>query len=455
MDELQKRLAELRDELRGLVDLGDEITAEQATRADAISAEIRDVSDRLDARQRRADALAEAERRAQIADDVERRDSGRAEQRPGVQVTSEERTYSRGAEQAHGRSFIADVINAQCRGDFDASQRLSRHMAEERVERAAHLAGLESRDVGTGAFAGVTVPQYLTDLAGLPKRAMRPFADICRPVPLPEEGMTVVISRGTTGTATAVQATENAAVQETDYDDTALTVNVRTISGKQDVSLQSMQRSRGADQIIVQDLRNAYQTNLDSQILNGDGNSGTHLGLLSTSSIVAVTYTDASPTAAEAYPKLFDLISQIQSGVYGGATHLVMAPRRWNWFASQVGTSFPFIQPYSTQAVNVGGEVSSNTYGGVVGVLAGLPVVLDGNVPTNTGAGTNQDPIIGVTADECFLWEDQNAPLLISADNPSNLQVTLTVYGFSAFTAGRFPGAHGTVNGTGLVTPTF
>ena len=455
MDELRKKLAALRDELRSLVDLGNGITEEQATRADELTAEIRAVNDKIAAFEARAEALAEAERRAAIADDVENRDSGRDEHRPGIQVTSEERTYGPAAEQVHRRSFIADVINAH-RGDFDASQRLSQHMKEERIERAAHLKGLESRDVGTGAFAGVTVPQYLTDMAGLPKRPMRPFADLCcTPLPLPAEGMTVVISRGTTGTGTAIQATENAGVQETDYDDTALTVNVRTISGRQDISLQAQQRSRGADQIIVRDLRNAYQSNLDNQILNGDGNSGTHLGLLSTSSIVAVTYTDASPTAAEAYPKIFDLISQIQSGVYGGATHLVMAPRRWNWFASQVGTSFPFLQPMQTQATNVGGEVQSTTYGGVVGILAGLPVVLDGNLPTNLGAGTNQDPIVGVSADESFLWEDPDAPLLISVENASNLQVTLVVYGFSAYTAGRFPGAHGAINGTGLATPTF
>lgn len=456
MDELRRQLVALRDELRSLVDLGDSITDEQATRADEISAEIREVSGKIESHERRAEALAEAERRASIADEVEQRDSGRVEHRPSVQVTSEERTYGLAAEQVHRRSFISDVINAQCRGDFDAAQRLSQHMKEERIERAAHLKGLESRDVGTGAFAGLTVPQYLTDMAGLPKRPMRPFADLCcTPLSLPAEGMVVSISRGITGTATAVQASENAGVQETDYDDTQLDVPVRTISGKQDVSLQAQQRSRGADQVIIRDLRNAYHSTLDNQILNGAGTSGTHLGVLSTSGIVAVTYTDASPTAAEAYPKIFDLISQIQSGVFGGATHLVMAPRRWNWFASQVGTSFPFLQPMQTQAVNVGGEVQSNSYGGVVGILAGLPVVLDGNIPTNLGAGTNQDPIVGVSADEAFLWEDPDAPLLISAENPSNLQVTLVVYGFSAFTAGRFPGAHGAINGTGLITPTF
>lgn len=415
-----------------------------AVRADGLIVEIREADERIAAYQEMTEREAKA-----IENKVE---TGAEEPvvRGSAVVTREERMYDV-ENQKRGVSFVADVVNAQLRGDLDAAQRLQRHMAEERAE------GVEVRDVGTGAFTGLTVPQYLTDLVAPPKRAMRPVADLARKLALPADGMTVNISRITTGTATAVQATENAGVQETDADDTLLTVNVRTIAGQQDISVQSLQRSVGADAVIIADLQNAYHTVLDSQIINNDGTSGTHLGIRSTGSIVSVTYTDASPTAAEAYPKLFDLISQIQSGVFGGATHLVMHPRRWNWFASQVGTSFPFLQPNNVSSVNVGGEINSNTYGGVVGVLAGLPVVLDGNIVTNAGAGTNEDVILGVTADELFLWEQPGSPLLIRAEQTAagNLTVKLVVYGFSAFTAGRYPGAHGVIGGTGLVTPAF
>ena len=415
-----------------------------AARADGLIAEIREADERIAAYQEMTEREAKA-----IENKVE---TGAEEPvvRGSAVVTREERMYDV-ENQKRGVSFVADVVNAQLRGDLDAAQRLQRHMAEERAE------GVEVRDVGTGAFTGLTVPQYLTDLVAPPKRAMRPVADLARKIALPADGMTVNISRITTGTAAAVQATENAGVQETDADDTLLTVNVRTIAGQQDISVQALQRSVGADSVIVADLQNAYHTKLDSSIINDDGTLGTHLGIRSTSSIVAVTYTDGTPTAGEAYPKLFDLISQIQSGVFGGATHLVMHPRRWNWFASQVGSTFPFLQPNNVGATNVGGEISSNTYGGVVGVLAGLPVVLDGNIVTNAGAGTNEDVILGVTADELFLWEQPGSPLLIRAEQTAagNLTVKLVVYGFSAFTAGRYPGAHGTIGGTGLVTPTF
>jgi hypothetical protein len=268
--------------------------------------------------------------------------------------------------------------------------------------------------------------------------------------------MTVGISRITTGSAAAAQANENDAVQETNMDDTLLTVNVRTIAGQQDVSRQAIDRGTGIDAVVIADLVSAYNTNLDSQILNNDGTSGTHLGIRSTGSIVSVAYTDASPTAAELYPKLADLIQQVQSGVYGGISHFVMHPRRWWWVAKELGSTFPLVQ-FPGTAPQVAGNAGGSAYGDMNRVLFGVPVVLDGNIPTNLGAGTNEDVIIGVTASELHLWEDPSAPLLIRAEQTAagNLTVKLVVYGYSAFSAGRYPGAHGTIGGTGLVTPTF
>lgn len=373
----------------------------------------------------------------------------------GAKVTSEARTYSPEAERQEGRSFFVDLV-AQT-SDPDAADRVRRHVAEERVERRGYVQGaLERRDVGTGAFAGLTVPQYLVDLAAPVRRALKPTADLANQWALPAQGMTVEISRITTGSAAAAQATENSGVQETDMDDTLLSVPVRTIAGQQDVSIQALRRSTGVDRIVLQDLISAHDTNLGFQVINSDSTSGTHRGVLQTSGIVAVTYTSGSPTAAATYPQLFNLISQVQSGVFMGISHFVMHPRRWNWLASQVGTNFPFLQ-LAQNAPQVAGQVTSRAYGGVVGNIAGVDVVVDANIPTNLGAGTNQDIIIGVTQEELHLWTDPNAPLFIEAPQvgAGNLTVKYVVYSFSAFTAGRYPGAHGTIGGTGLVTPTF
>ena len=368
-----------------------------------------------------------------------------------ARVTREERTYNPDADR-RGVSFIHDVV-ARTFGDMDAATRLSRHQSEERTERGSVL---EARAIGTSALGALVVPQYMVDLVAPVARAGRPTADIANIMPLPAEGMTVEIPRITTGTSAAVQASQNASVSETGLDETTLSVPVVTIAGQQTISVQGLSRGRGTEQIIVRDLVSAYNTALNAQVIDGSGSSGQHRGILNTSNIVSVTYTDASPTAAEAYPKLFDLIQQIQAGVYRGVTHFIMHPRRWAWFAASVGTSFPFLQ-LANNPQGAAGQAGAPSYGGVVGNIAGVDVVLDGSIPTADGAGTNEDVIIGVSADELHLWEDAGAPLFIRADqtNAASLGVTLVAFGFSAFTAGRYPGAHGTITGTGLVTPSF
>lgn len=452
IEELARKRAEKKAALDAINDgvqkRGDSaLTEDESTQLTAILAEIKQLdADRVDA-VARFDELVAEETRASAAEEAARRLAPPAPGAAPTQInTDNERTYTRNAER-RGVSFIRDLINRS--QDPQANDRLLQHMRE-----AANAGQVEQRDVGTGAFTGLVVPQYLTDLVAPLRRAGRPVADIANIHPLPPDGMTVNISRITTGSATAIQATENAAVQETDMDDTLLTVNVRTIAGQQDVSRQAIDRGTGIDQIVIEDLVRAYNTTLDNQIINADGTSGTHLGIRSTVGIIAVTYTDATPTAAELYPKLADLVQQIQAGVFMGISHFVMHPRRWWWIAKELGATFPLLQ-FPATAPQVAGNAGGTAYEATGRQIFGVPVVLDGNIPTNLG--TNEDIILGVTADELHLWEDESAPLLIRAEQTAagNLTVKLVVYGYSAFAAGRYPGAHGTIAGTGLILPVF
>jgi HK97 family phage major capsid protein len=382
---------------------------------------------------------------------ADRADDPTSVDRP-IRVKSEARTYNPESDR-RGVSFYRDLYNSTFRNDPGANERLERHNREARLNEAA---GYEARDVGTGAFAGLTVPQYLTDMVAPLAQAAAPTVQICNRHPLPADGMTVNISRITTGTGVAAQSAEADAVNEVDIDDTLLTVNVRTYAGQQDLSRQALERSTGVDAIVTQDLVQTYWTKLDDAILNAAGTNGTHLGIRSTSSIAAVAYAATTPAASALYPKLAQLISTIQTGVYMGVSHFIMHPRRWWWISSQVGTNFPFLnvpQVTTVQAGNIGGT----DYGAMGRNILGVPVVLDGNLPILAGASTNEDVILGVTARELHLWEDSGAPLFIRAEQPGagTLQVKFVVYSYSAFTAGRYPGAHGTITSTGLVTPTF
>ena len=78
---------------------------------------------------------------------------------------------------------------------------------------------------------------------------------------------------------------------------------------------------------------------------------------------------------------------------------------------------------------------------GVRGVLPnGTPVIVDNNVATNLGAGTNEDEIYILSRRECHLWEDPSAPMLIRAEQTAaaSLGVLFVVYGYIAFTHARY-----------------
>jgi HK97 family phage major capsid protein len=361
-----------------------------------------------------------------------------------VRVGREELTYRADA----GYSFLRDAYSAEVRGDFAARQRIERHMVEMATEHRAS---------DTGAFSGLVVPQYLTDQVAPFARAGRPFADAVRQLPLPAEGLSVNISRVTTGSTAASQSSENSSVSSTDMDDTLLTVPVRTISGQQDVSRQAIERGTGIDTVVVQDLVNAYATQLDSQIIGGAGTSGTHTGVLSVSGISSVTLTTASPTAALLYPKIADAVQRVNSLRYMPANLIVMHPRRWAFLLASVDSSNrPLVTPNAGNGLNTMGN-GGNTGAGVVGQIMGIDVLVDANIPTNLGSGTNEDRIIVCYSPDLCLWEQTGSPMQLRFEQTLGGQLTikLVAFGYSAFTAGKYPAGISVISGTGLVTPSF
>lgn len=397
------------------------------------------------------DVKAEEMERDEKAREIEpTRASGRASGRTAsVQVVSEERTYRRDTD-PFGKSFLLDVSRQFLFQDVEASNRLSRHMAEERVERAEYMA----RAVGTGAWAGLTVPQYLTDMYAPATAALRPFADVCNRHPLPESGMSVNISRVTTASGAALQASENTGVQETNMDDTLLTVPVQTAAGQQTVSRQAIDRGTGIEDVTMQDLFNRVATVLDNTLLNQAATGLTNVAQ-------AVSYTDASPTGAELYPKILGAAANVEAALLamGRPSHAVMHSRRWYWLSSQMSSTWPMINWSNIPTQASGTANSSSSYNsGPRGVLpCGLEVIVDNNIATNLGAGTNEDELYVVPSSECHLWEDPNAPLFIRAEQPAaaSLGVLLVAYSYFAYTFQRYTNGMAKVSGTGNVTPTF
>ena len=417
--------------------------AEAQAAVDAAEADARDLTveeDALIATSLRS--AAELDDTIKQHQDLEARKAQAAEVRKetsvaNIVVKSEARTY---APQAT-TSFIRDAYSAQFNNDFQAQERLARHMAEERVER---------RDVTSANFAGLMVPQFLTDLAAPFARAGRVTADLARKHELPSEGLTLSISKVTTGSATAEQ-TEGAAVQETNMDDTKLDLTVKTFAGQQNVSRQSLERGTNIDSLVMADLVSSYHTVLNTTVV----------AELFTSAGVAVTYTDASPTVAELYPKLVDSIQQVQTNFFAGPNVMIMHPRRLGMILAAVdGQSRPLAVPTPSSSGQPAYAYGSGApqYGNSGYSILGLPVYTDATVSVVQGAGTNQDTIYIGNSQELHLWEQGSGePMMLRFEQPkaAELDVTMIVYGYSAFTSNRYAASWARIGGTGLVTPTF
>jgi len=85
----------------------------------------------------------------------------------------------------------------------------------------------------------------------------------------------------TTGSQTAIQTANAAAVSSTDIVTTTVAAPVNTIAGQEDISLQLLEQSPIAmDGVVFQDLAADYDQRLDLQVIAGSGSNGQHLGVL-------------------------------------------------------------------------------------------------------------------------------------------------------------------------------
>jgi HK97 family phage major capsid protein len=410
---------------------------------EALNLEIKKLDERIE---QMSDIEIRNQKAADLAAKVDANIEPKKEARAGgFIVTSEALTYS----ERSSNDFLTDALKAQFKTDGEASARIARHQQEMAIEKRA---------VGTSNFAGLVVPQYLVDLYAPLARAGRPFADAARKHQLPTQGMSVVISRINTGTVTAYQTSQNTAAVSQDIADNTLTVNVNTIAGQQSVSKQALLRGYNIEGIVLGDLIRDYHTKLDNSLLNGSGSNGQPLGLLNMTTGVLVTYTATTGTVAGLYPKVADAIQQIQSNIYVNPNAVIMHPRRLGFLLAGVDSSNrPLIVPQAYNPMNAMGTGNGTpTYGNSGYSILGLPIIVDANIATNVGAGTNQDTIFVVDLNEAHLWEEAAAPTYVTFEEPSGkVAINIVLFGMSAFTAERYPKAIAQINGTGLATPSF
>lgn len=468
---LQARRATLKDELAETLKAPTaekrDLNTEERGRFDAAEAEIRQIDERI------AELDQQIQRDEQAAETAKR-----YAPKASLQVGREPRAYERGS----GHSYYLDLARVELnRGDGDggveaARERISRHRDElavdmprrEKIRAAkaeAEMRGIHEESAfekrvnpnRTDGQGGYFVPPLwlVDDFIDLPRYG-RTIANSVRNLTLPAGTDSINVPKVATGTATGVQTADAAAVTSQDLTDTFVTAPVRTIAGQQDIALQLLDQSPvGFDEITFADLMADYNMRLDIQCASGSGSSGQLKGILNVSGINAITYTDATPTVPELYLPWLQAMSKVATGRKMPATAGFITPARWYWMMSALDSSNrPLVlpdtsSPFNPLALQTGGDAE-----GYVGKVAGLPTLTDGNIPSNLGAGTNEDRAIIARTSDIYLWEGAMRSRVLTEVLSGTLQVRLQVWNYAAFMADRRPEAIAVISGTGLIAPT-
>jgi Phage capsid family len=315
----------------------------------------------------------------------------------------------------------------------EARQRLKTNFEERfHIER-------ELRDIVGAGNAFVPAggpPLYIAEEFAVAARQRATLANALPQRELPMAGSHIEVPKLTVGGSVAIQASENAAVQETDPTSGLASSAKAVIAGQNDVSRQLLDFSRpGYDQVFAADLGRDLALKVDVQLVTGTNSNQQTEGLANVTGINTVTYTDASPTAAKLVSKIwagFQAIAESGGGPSepGPDNYIVaMAPRRLAYFEAAFGNTsgLPGIPPLPGQLVATPG------------------------VRTNLGAGTNQDEIYVIAKSEVFVALGRPVFSVYPEVGSSTLTVRLSARQYAAAMFSRQPKAIAQISGTGLV----
>lgn len=411
-------------------------TATAETFDDAMQARVAQLNEDINTKQERLESWRAQEEREQAV--------AAAQRQFGDGVVSEPNPVYR--KKDLGVSFFRDLATG------------SKPTADGYTQARERLAQSQERAVGSSGNT-FAPPLWLVDEFVKLARAGRTTADLCQQNDLPSGVSSINLPTVATGTTTAVQATQNTSVSNTDMTVSSVSSGITTISGQQQVSMQLLQQSGiPFDEVILGDLVASYAAQIDGQVIAGSGASGQLSGITTIAGTNAVTYTQASPVFAgsgQFYSQILNAIQAVYTNRFLAPDVIVMHPRRWNWvLAALDGQNRPLVVPNGpafNQPAVTGGPAAE----GYSGTLAGIPVYVDPNIPTNGGAGTNQDEVFVMRREDLWLFESPLQSASFDATYANQATILFRVLAYSAFIPNRYPKAISIISGTGLVTPTY
>lgn len=454
---LRARLAELLNERAELAAKRDavlaaptaenrDLTEDEAKAFEAVRSEIVAKDEEINELRARISNLEEDEKRQANVDKMAAELGNAGDQRNPARVTNQPETYRRGGP----RSYFRDLVQAQVYGSREAVERLirsDREVADQIKQRALNTTA--------GTIGEFVPPLWMVDEYVRLARAGRVIADQLRHQDLPTGTNSINLPKLLTGTATAQQTTQNTSVQNTDATSGSVTATVATLAGQQVVSLQLIEQSPiNMDEVLLTDLGLDLATKID--IFSINNNAANQVGLLNVSGINSVSGFTGTSLAA-LYPKVADSAQRIATLRFLPAQKIFMHPRRWAWAISALDTANrPLVVPTANMPMNAMADLGDTVNAeGFVGTMQGFPIFQDPNIPTNLGAGTNEDRVIVARTDDIILYEGTVRAEVFRETKADQLSVLLRIYNYVALQSARYPQSISVISGTGLTPPTF
>lgn len=355
-----------------------------------------------------------------------------------------------------GFSPYTDVYLAR-RGNADARERLT-HNAEDRVNGGygdSLTAEGKAMSEASGAVGGYLVQPLLERQLVLARERDNVIRGLASSITI----NTNSIQLDQLGlSTTAGWVAELAAKPESNGLTLAtITASIYTAAGLATVSNQLLADSNPSiDGLLTTDLAKRLVALEETAFLEGSG-TGEPLGILNTSGIGAITYTDTEnkdPAATGGIlDKVLESIAQVQEN-WGQPSAIVMHPRTWTSILKSRDTAGHYtIAPRNIVTAGYDPETPRTYITGPEQTLFGVPVILSNRIPTNKGSGTNESRIIVGDFKEALVLDRQG----ITIDESEHVYFTTNATVFRAesrvgFTAARQPKAFSVIGGTGLAS---
>lgn len=320
---------------------------------------------------------------------------------------------------------------------------------------------LEGKALGEatqGAGGYLVPPSYLQNMFAETRRQGNSLRRYGWLASHPVTSNQVLLPKGS-GTATVGIVAEGAVKPSADQTFTQVAVNIFVFAGISKISNQLLQDSSPtAVDLVTRELGTLLGNLEEQKIISGSG-TGEPRGILNTTGVNAVTVT--ATTAQDTIDAILDAIVAIQTTYFASPTGVLMHPRRLAKLSKgkTTDTGYLFNPAGSFHAPSTlysGSGVTSQSTGTTMTMptLLGLPVGVSTNIPTNGGAGTNQDSVIVGDWNEAHWFSRQDQTLDVSDSAGTAFETNSTWFRLeerAGFSAERYPQAFAVVSGAGLV----